>query len=483
MTTSNEIKIPNRFESLQEVFGQEIRPLIVPIDSDLRLLNSLRDRAKIQNGGLLCFILGPTGIGKTTTIHSAAVHMPNAFTPIISVPAEIRFRDVVGWLSVHVPSPDPTKSTLVLFDGRELSDDDVGIRQLLSTLNQFLRRRPDVLFCWPTTDSEGHAQLRNIAETVGGANFAPKESDLQISGPPPGEWPTVLERLLLQFGKTYDDLGLAQDLVGQFCAESATIGDFLTRVGLVIAERITKTRTLKQLPQLVFVITSSGDVVGEANRIRRAGTQALAPEPLLGYSPRSEAGKWWIERNRSSDHHLGYIISLFDARLVTMTASAMVYSCLHSGDPTLERAAIDQGARPDKGNAKRIIEASEFYRFLRGEQIPEFTSGKKGGHQESTAKAYAAIQSMSVKRHKAINQALCRLTKAHLADLDYHEDNDFEVSHGGNVITDAMIKYAGRPYSLEFHHLSEGQCTAAGMASYIMDKLRTYAWHHQLIPR
>ncbi|WP_267095267.1 ATP-binding protein [Xanthomonas sacchari] len=468
---------------MQEAFGQEIRPLIVPIDKDLHSLQALSDIAKVQNGGLLCFILGSTGVGKTTAIHSAAVHMPETFAPVVKVPPEIRFRDVTDWLSANLAGPEGHRSTLVLFDGRELSDDDVGIRQLLSALNQLLRRRPDVLFCWPTTDKDWHTSLRNTAETVGGANFVPKESDLFVSGPPEGEWPTVLERLLLQFGKTYDDVGIAQDVVGRFCAESKTIGDFLTQVGRVIAERITKTRYIKRLPQIVFVVTSSGDVVGEANRIRRAGTQSLAPEPLLGYSPRSEAGKWWNERNRTSDHHLGYIISLFDARLVTMTASAMVYSCLHSGTPDLEKAATDQGARADKGNARRIIEASEIYRFLKGEQIPEFTTGKKGGHQESTAKAYAAAQAMSAKRHKAINQALCRLTKSYLPDMAYDEERHFEVSHGGNLITDAMIQYAGRPYSLEFHHLSEAQCAAAGMASYIMEKLRTYSWHHQLIPR
>ena len=115
--------------------------------------------------------------------------------------------------------------------------------------------------------------------------------------------------------------------------------------------------------------------------------------------------------------------------------------------------------------------------------IPEFATGKKGGHQESTAAAYAAIQAMSAKRHKAINQALCKITKSYLPEMTYDEDEDFEVSHDGNLITDAMVKHATRPYSLEFHHLSEAQCGAAGMASYIMDKLRTYSWHHQLIPR
>jgi hypothetical protein len=92
------------------------------------------------------------------------------------------------------------------------------------------------------------------------------------------------KRLLLQFGKTYADVGLGSDLIGTFCAEHKTLGDFLGHVGMVVADRVTKTRVTKRLPQLVFVVTSSADVTGEANRIRRAGTQALAPAARLASS-------------------------------------------------------------------------------------------------------------------------------------------------------------------------------------------------------
>jgi hypothetical protein len=53
----------------------------------------------------------------------------------------------------------------------------------------------------------------------------------------------------------------------------------------------------------------------------------------------------------------------------------------------------------------RTIKVSEFYRFIAGEPIPEFTSAKKGAIQESTRKAYAAIQ------------VLCDLTREHLPGL------------------------------------------------------------------
>jgi hypothetical protein len=408
--------------------------------------------------------------------------MPDMFAPVVPVPPEISIRDAGAWLNTHLPAPHQNKAQLILFDGREVSDDTVGVKNLLATLNQILRKRSDILFCWPTTDSEWHGTVRATAEQIGGANFAPTEADCTIVGPPSSEWPKVLDRLLLQFGKTHADVGLPADLVGKFCEQSSTAGDFLTRVGTVIAERVTKTRVTKRLPQLVFIITSSGEVVGEANRIRRAGTQGLNPEPLLGHSPRSEVGKWWAERNKNANHHLGYIISLFDARLVTMSASAVVHSCMHHGETALTQAVKLKGARPDKGNAKRTIEASEFFRFLKSEEIPEFTSAKKGTISKSTESAYAAIQSMSVKKHKAINQALCQLVREHLADLQFNAKS-FEVVLAGEVVTDAQVTLNSTPLSLEFHHVSKAQCRASGMASYIMDKLRTYAIYHQLIPR
>lgn len=476
------LRIPNRFESLQEVFGQDVRPLIVPVESDLRALNRLADRARIQNGGLLVFLLGDTGVGKTTAAHSATVHMPSIFAPILRIPPELSFREVQGWLNHHLPPPSRDKTQILLFDGRELSDDEVGLKQLLSSLNQILRRRSDLLFCWPATDHEWYEHVHSIATKIGGENFAPREAAHQVAGPPKAKWPSVLDQVLRQFGKTCEDVGIGLDLIDQITHSEQRIGDFLTKIGVSIAERVTKTREAKQLPQIVFVISSSADIIGETNRIRRAGTQMLAPEPLLGYSPRSEAGKWWTERNRDPNHHLGYIISLFDARLVTMTASAVIYACLHHGNDILTKAAATKGARADRGNAKRTIEVSELYRFLRGERSPEFTTGRKGGLRESTGEAYGAIQRLSSKHHKAINYALCSLTKEHLSEMEF-TPKDLEVAQGQNIFTDAIVRYNGRPFSLEFHHVSEANCSAANMASYMMDKLRNYAWHHQLIPR
>lgn len=476
------ITIPNRYESLVQTFGNEVRPLIVPVDADLGVLLRLREQARVQAGGVVVFLLGASGVGKTTTVHAASVHHPQDFAPVCSVPPTIRLRDVAGWLQSHLPAIVEGVTVPVLFDGREVSDDDVGLKQFLTALNQILRLRSDVVFFWPTTDSEWHRSIREMARSIGGSNLVPDGADHSVVGPDKKDWATALDRLLLQFGKTVDDVGLAADVVGQLVGKTSTIGAFLTEISSLVAERVTKQRLSKRLPRLVVCVSSSADVAGEANRIRRAGTQALAAEPLLGYSPRSEAGKWWAERNKSPLHHLGYMLSLFDARLVTMTASAVVHSILQHGAPDLKKHTTDAGARLDKGNAGRTIRASEVVRFFRGEEIPEFTSGKKGKTSEATEKAFAAVQAVSVNRHKAINEAIIRMVATAVATPDL-EQSRFEVSHDQNVITDVVIPSGADDICFEFHHLSGANCKAATMSSYIMDKVRGYAWHHNLIPR
>ncbi|MBJ7544651.1 hypothetical protein JDN41_13945 [Rhodomicrobium udaipurense] len=407
---NDDIRIPDRFESLQNQFS-EVRQLITPVDNDVRAFIRFRERAFGKNGGLLCFLLGRSGVGKTTSIHSVSINQPDLFGQVCSIPSDTEMRNVFRWIDLNAPAKDAEKATILLFDGREVSDDEVGIRQFISYLNQFLRKRPDILFCWPLTDSEWHSKLRAIAENVGGANLCPKECDYKVLGPDRSQWPSALEHLLLQFGKTFEDVGFANDLVLEIASRQETIGDFLGEMNFIISERVSRTREIKRLPNLLFVVTSSGDVTGESNRIRRAGKQILAAEPLLGHSPRSEAGKWWTERNKTPDHHLGYIISLFNASLVTCSASAVVYSCVHSDEEQLNSAAKQAGLQPNPGNANRTIQASEFFKFLSGSEVLEFTTGRRGTMSEGTIQSYGKIQELSAKKHKLINQAICSLPR------------------------------------------------------------------------
>lgn len=483
----DKIQIPNRFESVLEEprFRENIKALIWPVEDDLRRFEYLRDLTTIQSGGVLAFLKGRTGIGKTTAVYAASIYLPEIFDRVVLVSPDLDLRDVVSWLKGTLPQPG-SKALLVLFDGREITDDTVGLKQFLAGLNQLLRRRKDIVFVWPTTDESWYKQVREQAVKIGGGGFSPNEGVIDIQGPPKDVWEQILERFLVQLDLTLSDVALSREYLDKLSSESLTLGNYLEKVGRSIAERVTGRRQIESLPTILFVVSSvSNRVIGEANRIRRAKTQILKAEELIAYSPRSEAGKWWSARLDNPEHHLAYVIALFNARLLTLTHSAVVYSCLHYGSPFLQQVVKDSGLQPHSGNAEITFKRTDFYRFLIGENLTELTSTRKGRPGEKSLNAFVNVQRLSSKHHKEINMAICQSLLSYLTKEDVDASVEgYEVNAGGqNLYTDAIIAVNRERLYLEFHHLGPDNCKASKMASYIMGKLRSYALHYNLIPR
>jgi hypothetical protein len=474
------IRIPSRFESILARDDMQATPLILPVEEDLRQFDRLRQTAVTQSAGVLAFVLGATGSGKTTAAYSAAAHMSELFAPVIPVPHDIPLRDVAEWVSKNLPKREK-RGLLVLLDGREITDDEIGVRQLIAALNAFVRTRPNVLIVWPTTDDDWHNELRTLAEKVGGAAFVPPMADILITGPEPARWLLVLERILVQLDQGLADLALDESLLQEFIEEADTIGEFLGLVGRAIVERVDQVRLAKTLPAITFVVTSTSEVVGEANRIRRARDQFLKADELLGYSPRSRAGLWWQARGKVPSQTLGYVISLFQARLATMTPSSVVYACAHCGDASLRDAVSEAGMGPSWSNADRTLKNTDFYRLMEGLPLTEFTSTRKGRTAQSTLDAYSAIQAKSITSHKAINQAICQLVDRNVDDFR-GDLASFEIKHAsGEVVTDAVVPVNDLDVHLEFHHVARP--VASGISAYVMEKLQYYAIAYNLVPR
>jgi hypothetical protein len=278
-------------------------------------------------------------------------------------------------------------------------------------------------------------------------------------------------------------LALDENFVKDVAIDEDNIGRFLGRISSAIASRVDEVQLSKRLPRLVFVVTADSTIVGEANRLRRAGTYLLKPQELISYSSRSAAGKYWQARAEVPEHHLGYIIALFQATLTTMTPSSVVYACAEYGDPDLKALVTNEGLTRSQSNARRTFESTDFYRLLIGSPSKELTSTMKGKTADSTLRAHASIQASSNKRHKAINQAICQLAE----EVEPHFKaslGNFEVDLGEqDVYTDAVIPLGADDLYLEFHHLSPAAARAASIASYVMEKLRIYAIRHNIVPR
>ncbi|MEU2971884.1 hypothetical protein [Nocardiopsis alba] len=476
------VKIPTRFEHIQKSAQLQSAPLIVTVPEDMKKFEILRRTSEIQDGGLIAFLSGLSGCGKTTSVWSASINMSDRFEAVFPVPETVPLREISEWIKENIP-PASNKSLLVLLDGREASDDTVGIKQFMASLNQFLRSRSDVIICWPTTSDEWKNELISTARSIGGSSLVPASADVTISGPPKSSWNDVLERLFIQLDQRLEDLGMDAGSVSASIHENDTVGDFLGSMRDQIASRVDFVQVSQDLPELIFVVTSTSAVVGEANRLRRAGSMVLKAEELVGYSSRSEAGKWWQERNQNPQHHLAYTISLFRAKLVTMTPSSVVYAIAEYGPKDMREHIKNLGVKKSPKNAEVTFKSTDFSKFISGAGMNELTSTTKGQTSDTILNAYAYIQGLSSKRHKVINQAICALAEQNFEEFSASRGK-FEVDLGEqNAYADSVIALNGKDLHLEFHHLSAARCKAASISAYSMEKLRVYSNNYNITPR
>jgi len=475
--------IPNRFEAIISTdYFNDFQPLLIPVKNDLIKIQLIKKKCEIQNGGILSFFLGTTGIGKTTLAYSIPTFLKDDFDDLLRIPDEINYRDVVIWINENLPEKSD-KSKILLFDGREETDDKTGLAQFLSGLNQILRKRKDIIFIWPTNNQDWQKEVKEKAKQIGGSNFSPINADVKLTGLDKDTWDTALEKILIQLDLAIEDFALSKENLLELINQENTIGEFLSAVGSLLSSNVTELKEIKGLPHVVFVVSSGEEVVGESNRIRKVKTLALRAQELLSYSRKSESGKFWQERGKNPQESLAYIISLFDARLTTVGPSVLAYSALHYGNDVLKKIVEDSNVQPHITNAKTTFKASDLYKYLTNTTPNELTSSKKGKTGTTTMNAFEEIQKLSATTHKEINKSIAGLMENTLELYDKEKEN-FEVNAGEqNLYTDMICSVDSQEFYLEFHHLSINNCKAASMASYIMGKLRAYAFHYNLIKR
>lgn len=480
---SNKIYVPSRFENILNNY-KDYSTIYVKPKEDIKSMLNLIEKMNTQKGGALSILKGKTGIGKTTMIYTLTHYEPQIFDKVISIPENIEFPDILNNIKEKIGEATE-QIKIVLLDGREIIDDETGLTNFLTSLNQLLRRRKDLLVCWPVNNEEWYNKLVEKGREIGGKNFIPSQATIEVQGPEKDTWKQALENLLIFMDKTFEELSIDDTMIRDILKTSNTLGEFLEEIGDVVSERLSEMHNEKELPEILFIISSGKNVESEANRLRRAGSYILKAEELRSYSPKSEPGKFWAARGKKlAQENLGYIITLFGAKLLTVKSTAVNYSCKFYGNKELEKYTEDSGMIMQKANGKKAVMSTDLYKFIFNEISEELTSTPKGHITEDNLQLYKKIQLKSATMHKAINEAICNYFNEVINDNSVFRITNVEYDAGdGNLQVDVIAEINGKEYFLEFHHLSSGNCKAASISSYIMDKLRSYAQHYDLIAR
>jgi energy-coupling factor transporter ATP-binding protein EcfA2 len=484
--SSTPIKItalPTRYEPLMTTFGEKATTTFVPVDADLSVLKRLIAAAQAAGQGKIIFLSAQSGSGKSTFVHSLGVFLPDQIGSVVRLPAphELKVADIPGFLS---QLPVAEKFTVVNFDGREAPlFNPAEYQTFLGALNGLLRARRDVLVIWPVTDAGFAKQMIEMLEKVGGRSAFGLNALYEMQGLPREKYNLVLSRILQIANWTLDDAAVSETEVQTLIGERDRIGLFLEDLQALIATRFDIGPMGVEFPTLVLVITSSEEKIRDTCRsLRRADSFYIEASRLLMYTKRSNVAEWWGNRATDLKSALPHVIALFNAQLVSSSASAVVHSVLQSGNHDLLASVI--GVRADQGNAGRIMQSSELYRFIKGAAVDnrEYGSNVK----PETLQSYDRIQKQSETHHRDINSAMLSLVDKSLKT----EGQDgalsgltFETGLRPGLQTDATYDAPSGKIALEFHHKAASEATKNKVAIYIMEKLKEYAINFGLAQR
>lgn len=477
--------LPTKFESILRNDTFEFAPLIVKVDADLARFRKVVRFNQAQDAGTLTVISSPPGQGKTTSAYAATVLLRKQFMPVLSVPAamSVPLREIPAWLMAHLP-PKAERTTIVLIDGRESTDDEQGLKDVMGALNNLVRGRPDLMFVWPTTDATWRDRLVATARSFGSKSFCPEDAVFSVEGPAKSQWIEAVGLALEQLGSNWDEFGINEASAEELLKTADTLGEFLTAVNQVRVDQEEFSENVTGLPEVVFVISSHSEVVGHVARLRNPETYRIRTDELISSAPRSEPGKFWKARGAKQKSNLAWVSSLLQVKVLALTPSTVAHACGINAKPgsRLRETLQPLEFKADNSTGLNAFKTTDLARFLDNQPVPETLASNKGSTSRTTLDAYDAIQALSRFQHRAINESI--LTSAGKWSGKFGlEDVQFELGLGGDAIVDAIAPAGDRRVHLEFNHVSQKNVSPNEIAKYIMKKLRVYATQYNLIER
>lgn len=479
--TTGVLRIPTRYEALLQTVGRSnLSQVILKPLKDLVAITQAIIEVKSAQQGKIVFLLGDSGAGKTTLAASTQIYLNDQVSDVLVPPADytLPLGELPAWLSKNVKT-DKSKITLVNLDGRELPSLDHNARAAaMVNLNAYLRRTPRILVVWPVIQQSFAEELIGVLKDVGGASALSSSAIHKVLGLKDSEFYDALQLILTTTGARLEDAAVTRQEVEVLASRCNSIGQYLEKVNNLVVERFDTSEIGFALPRVNIIVTSNGDSA-ESCRMLRRGSKFLAdPERLLQFSRSNSADDWRKRAERNARHSLPFIASLFELRILHLTASSVVNACAFSSSPAISKAVRKHYPNPVKSNAKNTLQNSSLYRALTGSD----DVGPAGGATTpAVSGAFAEIQALSKTEHRAINEAIVAVLTGQLnmqlPDLDFeyepHEDEGLRV--------DVWFKTDSRPTTLEFTHRMSEELSPASISSYVLSKITDYARDYSLL--
>ena len=477
------LRVPSRFEAVREAVGSSrISQVLIETPDDLIIIKQAIAEVESSGQGKLLFLRGASGVGKTSLAESAPVFLASAVGGIVTPPPdyEVPLQELPSWLSQKLPeamSRSNGKILIINLDGREIPTlNEAATNAAMVNLNALLRRNSKLLLLWPVIDKQFANEAITRLRTVGAQSALVSSPIHEVRGLSRERYFDVLSLLLRATSLKLEDAAVSENEARELVNESENLGNYLSKVQSLVVSRYDIGDLGTQLP-IVYVVFSSADDSTPSCRLLRRGNRFLVdPDRLLQLSRANVADDWRERGKRNPRNGLPFIVSLFEVRVLNISSSAVVNACAFSDDAELQQIVRQHYPSPVKSNAGNSLKNSSLVRALQEiEDVGITTSNPTPAIQ----KAYSAIQSLTNKKHKQINESIIKVITQQLNINLGPVEMEYQPLTGCGLTADVWFQRSNRPESIEFTH--QGKASEAVISTYLLNKIQDYARDYNLI--
>jgi len=510
-----ELVLPDRFEEVKRVLGDELatklRILVEPVVDAERRLAIITQSIKNYSSGKVVFLLGPSGVGKSTFVESLTWRMFLSIPEMQSInaselgPSDGKLDNLYQRLqALATQQPRGRKGLLTvvidyLEDFQGISDETV--RAFFREVNGLLRTCP-MLIIWPVLQREAVRRMTDLAQSVSTIVFT-DEPVLEFRGPPLDKFADIARKTVqtLNPGHTLDDFQLTDgDLEGlrseleQLHEPDRVIGAYLGRVRETWKERTGETqRILERIPkptEVWFVVCypKADDVVERFARKDRNPDLAWRVNvgKLEEYIGSGRMAATWTRQR------LALAAAVFTLKVMFLPTHALVSSVAHFGqyrrkdDET--KTIVPQALLVDvldivrdtrwhrRYQVLQFLERSALIRQLKAEEAKIGSRRGRSSSEDTAREAFARINrhiSSAEGSDQPINRCLALAFREVLGLSDKEVMAEQVHPWLGNLRPDLLVTAnLDKTICIEMHYTANER--PYNLAYYILNKIDNY---------